>query len=336
MSISQAPFLGLPIELLELVFDNILDPLDFCNASSTCKTFQSASSRLMKEHQALAEKFQTVVFSTLPEAGDVADADAVTNVWVVLDALLKDQRIRHHIRQVEFEAERQLFFDPSLDSDDPLSLAGALHPPAELLQAVATLDGSLSVDQTLLENGCDDPFNAILVRELPNLRTIKYKENGKVVDFYRSILGAATYTMESSWPPFLTNLLTVNLEHWDTEGGMGLEWLIQFMLLPSVRTINGHMIAAGEDLDWTDDLPKSNVTTLNLSYSCIELGALDKLLGHTQNLGSFLYEDGGAIVGDAECDPYGMVAVLLKHAGHSLETLRISYADDNDEDDVST
>lgn len=318
MSTSRSPLLNLPVEIVELIFDRILDPLDFCNASSTCKTLHSASARLMKEHVALADKYQNLTFSTVEEGG--------TNVWAVLDELLKDWRIRYHIRELVFRAERQLHYDPSVgdswdEPDNP-----NLTFPTELINGMKQLDGfeSLPIDLMSFESGHDDPFNALLVRQLPSLRGITYVNNGHEADFHRLI----TEYDHSAQPPFLTKLRTVRLEHWDTEGGLSLEWVIAFMRLPSVRTINGHMIEAAEDYE-IELKPKSNITTLNLSYSCIELGAFDKLMGITQNLESFLYEHGGAIVGDADCDPYGMVAVLLKHAGHSLEILKIDYGDED-------
>lgn len=314
MSTSRTPLLTLPVELIELIFDNILDPWDFCNASSTCKTLQSASSRLMEEHKALAEEYQILTFPR----------DA--NVWAVLGEILKDRRIRHHIRDVDFEAERQMHYDPSVENpwETPQD---ALLPPIELLNDMKQLDGfeSLPFDPVSFESGYDDPFNALLIRQLPNLRDIRYIHNEEERNFHSFIIGDDL----SAHPPFLNRLRTVNIGHWDTEGGMSLAWVIAFMRLPSVRTINGHMIEAGEDFS-VDFGKKSNITNLDLSYSCIELGAFDQLMQLTQNLETFSYEHGGGIVGNAECDPYGMVAVLLKHAGHSLETLIMSYGDDDD------
>lgn len=314
MSNSRSPFVALPLELIELILDNISDPLDFCNASSTCKTLHSASSRLMKEHIVLAEKYQTLYFSR--------DGDGGTNVWAVLAELSKDWRIRYHIREVVFREARQVDYEDSFIAGDWSALGNAINDMKQM-------DGfeSLPIDPISFESGHDDPFNALLVRQLQNLREITYVNIGHDQDFYRLI---AEYD-DASHPPFLTKLRTVNLEHWDTEGGLSLEWIIIFMRLPSVRTINGHMIEAAEDYE-IETKPKSNVTTLNLTYSCIELGAFDQLMEITQNLEYFSYEHSGAVVGDADCDPYGMVAVLLKHAGHSLKSLKINYGD---EDDVS-
>ncbi|KAE9979649.1 hypothetical protein BLS_009581 [Venturia inaequalis] len=311
MSNSRSPFVALPLELIELIFDNISDPLDFCNASSTCKTLHSASSRLMKEHIVLAEKYQTLYFSTTEDGG--------TNVWAVLAELLKDWRIRYHIREVVFGEARLLHYD-SLIAGDCSTLGNAINDMKQM-------DGfeSLPIDPISLKSGYDDPFNALLVCQLQNLREITYVNDGHEEDFYRLI---KEYD-DASHPPFLTKLRTVNLEHWDTEGGLSLEWIIIFMRLPSVRTVNGHMIEAAEE-DEIETKRKSNVTTLNLTYSCIELGAFDQLMEITQNLEYFSYEHSGAVVGDADCDPYGMVAVLLKHAGHSLKSLKINYGDEDD------
>ncbi|TID24013.1 hypothetical protein E2P81_ATG02321 [Venturia nashicola] len=311
MSSSRVSLLGLPVELMELIFDHILDPLDFCNASSTCKTLRSVSARLMIEHRTLAEKYQTVEFS--------APEDGGPSVWALWDELLNNWRICYHIRKLVFGPARALQHDDWASPDDPIPY------PYELINKLRKMDGFdlLPIDMAF-ESAADDPFNALLVRQLRNLREITYVNDGIGDDVYRLI---TEYEWEAN-PPFLTTLRTVNLEHWDTEGGLGLEWVIAFMRNPSVRTINGYMVEASEDYQ-TLSLPKSNVATLNLSTSCIELIAFDQLIEITQNLESFSYEHGGSIVGDGECDPYGMVAVLLKHAGHSLETLKIDYGDED-------
>jgi hypothetical protein len=246
----------------------------------------------------------------------------------VFDELLKDWRIRHHIRKVAFEANRQLYYDPSIEN--PYNGHTLILPPPELLDEIGRLDGfkSFPIGLEKFENGHGDPFNALFLYQAPNLREIKFVNYGPEADLHQFL----TASVDLVSPPILTRLRTVNLEHWDTEGGMSLDWVLAFMRFPSVRTINGHMIEAGQDFEFKLG-PKSNVTALNFTYSCIELGAFDQLIGLTQNLECFSYEHGGVIVGDEECDPYGMVAVLLNHAGHSLDTLKISYGD---EDDVSS
>jgi hypothetical protein len=340
MTAQDTSITGLPVELLELVFAYLLDPLDFCNASSTCKQLRTASERLMKDHQALAFRYATLNF---PDSED----DSAT-VWTVLSEVLKDPRIRYHVREVNFEASRQLFFDENVGSSwdiDPSSIL----PPAELLETFAAADGAdeiLSDGMDLVqwwpnartpkldfEHGVDDPIISLLIRQMPNLHALKYAGKGEGANFGRFLWHTAHVFRSLTPPSFLSKLESVSLEHWDTEGGMNLSWVLHFLHLPSVKTIRGHMINADEDWEpilMEPILSTSNVSTLVFTYSCIELNALDRLLSATQSLKFFSYEHAGGIVGYAEYEPRGVVAVLLKHAGHSLEVLKISNGDDQE------
>jgi hypothetical protein len=283
----------------------------------------------MRDHQALAFQYTTLNFD--------GSEDGSGNVWTVLSEILKDLRICYHVREVNFEADRQLFYDPEIAGSWDLS-SSTIRPPRDLLDSLATAEGADSILRFSMqgfEDGFDDEINSLLIRQLPNLHEIKYVDNGEGVNFGRFIRETAASRKDSTDPLFLSKLKFVNLEHGDTEGGMDLSWVHDFLCIPSVQTIRGHMIDADEGwtvpaLDSNLTRHKSNVTSLVFTYSCIELGALDELLSYTSNLKSFSYEYAGAIVGNAEYDPRGVVAVLLKHAGHSLEVLKIENGDDQD------
>jgi hypothetical protein len=62
MVTQDASFASLPTELIEHIFANLWDPLDFCNASSTCKQLRVASERLVKEHMMLALRYSRLEF----------------------------------------------------------------------------------------------------------------------------------------------------------------------------------------------------------------------------------------------------------------------------------
>jgi hypothetical protein len=343
MATQDASLTGLPLELIDHIFANLWDPLDFCNASSTCKQLRVASERLMKEHQALGLRYSVLSFP---------DEDVLINAWTVLDDMLKDPRIAYHVRHIDFGSDRRLFYDDSVDGAWNISPT-TIRPPRDLLDRLLTADGMDAIlrDDTDvppswaplrnplldLEDGIDDPINSTILRQLPNLHEISFVDHGESVNLDRFLRDTVTLAQQHIKPSSLCKLKVVTLEHGDTEGGMSLNNVLNFMHFPSVRTIRAHMVDADED--WQSPLkisnpvlPKSNVTTLTFTYSAIELGALDELLSHTQNLKSFSYTHGGAIVGYAECDPRGMVACLLKHAGHSLEVMKL---ENDDAQDVS-
>jgi hypothetical protein len=338
MATQDASITGLPTELIELILFNLLDPLDFCNASSTCRHLRAASERLMNEHRALQDVWEKLYFP---------DSDA----WTIMDGMMKNPRIRYHIRRIQLGADRQLFYDTGVS--DSWEISPTTHRPTEdLIDRILTVDGVDSIlrndtgpppvpvgirDPMLdLVDGYDDPMNSIIIRQLPNLREISFVDIGENPNFGRFIRDTVTNPDRQTDPPYLSKLEIVNLEHWDTEGGIDMSWVLDFMLLPSVKSIHGHMVDAGDESYISPlktsqpNLPKSNITTLDFTWSCIELSALDELLSHTKNLKSFSYEHGGATVGYAEYDPRGMVAVLLKHAGHSLEVMKLETGDDYD------
>jgi hypothetical protein len=339
MATQDASFAGLPLELIEHIFANLWDPLDFCNASSTCKQLRAASERLMKEHQALGFRYSELNF---PGELDV------TNVWTVLNDMLKDPRIAYHVRKIDFGADRQLFYDTSVVAGWHLSPTST-RPPRDLLDRLLSANGmdvilrndtddpptwAPSRNPLLdLEDGFDDPINSAILRQLPNLHEMNFVDNAQNVNLGRFLSDAVTRPEQNINPRFLSKLKVVTLENGDTEGGISLIYVLHLMRFPSVRTIRGHMVEAEEG--WQSPqpisnpvLPKSNLTVLTFTYSSIELDALDELLSNTQNLKSFSYVHGGAIVGDAEYDPRGMVACLLKHSGHSLEVIKLENYDD--------
>ncbi|QDS74034.1 hypothetical protein FKW77_009073 [Venturia effusa] len=324
MSTPRSLFITLPLEMLELIFNHITDPLDFCNASSTCKTLQSASSRLMKEHRALAERYQICTLD-LP-----LGSNSNTTVWALLHDISNDRRIRNHIRELEIEGGRQSHYEPSYyeDYEDLVLSIDEIRPSRECLDQIRRMDGfqSLPFYTHYLQHGRDDSFNALLLRQLPNLKALTYVATGDGATFLNFIEDAGNMTAP---PPYLTKLETVTFSHWHSECGMDIDWLIAFMRLPSIRIINGHMIK-GKAIKSKFSLNKSNVTTLDFTCSCIEVDFMDKILEQTQNLKHFSYEHNGALVRDSDWDPHGMVASLLEHTGHSLEALEISGREDDD------
>ncbi|KAF2420695.1 hypothetical protein EJ08DRAFT_653735 [Tothia fuscella] len=337
MTGQDACFTGLPIELIEHIFAHLWDPLDLVNASSTCKQLRAASERPVKEHLMLASRYSNLNFD---------DEDPSINVWTTLDEMLKDPRIPYHVCKIDFGLDRPRFYDASVRGSWEISPT-TIRPPRDLLDRLLNADGMEAIlrDGTEvpplwntsrnpfldLEDGIDDPINSAILRQLPNLHEISLVDSGEDVNLGRFLVDTIIGPQQCTNPPFLSKLKDVKLEHWDTEGGMRLNFVLYFMHFPSVRTIRGHMIHAnGESALATSDsiLLKSNITTLILTYSNVDLSALEDLLNRTKGLKSFSYAHAGANVGDADYDPRGIIACLLKHAGRSLEVLKFEDEDD--------
>jgi hypothetical protein len=342
MATQDASFTSLPIELIEHIFANLWDPLDFCNASSTCKQLRAASERLRNEHLVLALRYSALNFP-----GEDVSADA----WTVLDDMLKNPRIAYHVHEIDFGVDRERFYDTSVGGPWDINPT-TTRPPRDLLDRLLTANGidailrddtdtpplwgSLRNPLLDLDDGFDDPINSTILRQLPNLHEMRFVDSGENVNLGRFLRDTVTWPKQNIKTSFLSKLKVVTLEHWDTEGGMPLNFVLNFMHFPSVRTIRGHMMVEADE-GWQPPLaisnpvlPKSNITTLDFTYSTIELDSLDELLSHTQNLKYFSYAHAGAIVGYAEYDPRGMIASLLKHAGHSLEVMKLENDDDQD------
>jgi hypothetical protein len=315
----DAPILGLPNELNHLIFEFLLEPVDLFNAAFTCKQFWVLHEQSIKEHKALSSKYLYLNFPN----------EESTAVWSVLGGILNNPKARYHVRQVQFLVGRQQNYD---DSINDLQLA-------EIFERFGALEGAEAIlasdreDDLALRNGSDDPMNALLVRQLPNLRSLSYADSGEGDAFCQFLLETALAFNTTNPRTFLSKLETVHLLHWDTENGISLDWVLYLLSLPSVQAVHGHMVEAEDDFMRPlagRTLPRSNITTLEFTWSSISCKAFDELLSGIKGLKSFVYEHVGATVGYADYDPRGITAMLLKYAGHSLERIRLEGDDSSD------
>ena len=126
-------------------------------------------------------------------------------------------------------------------------------------------------------------------------------------------------------------LTRVDLEHWDTEGGVDLEWVILFIKLPSLKKFYGRMIAESDSDLEGECGGYSQVTELSLEYSNIADDQWPYLFGEIADLKKFEYEYGGAIISYHEWDSFSTVGALQKYAGETLEELRLWISPDADD-----
>ena len=210
------------------------------------------------------------------------------------------------------------------------------HPPSGYVKLFtsAASDGPLKLEdqedstdlqlETAIENGSDGPIIALLLPRLPNLKQLTYINWGDSSWFLNVLEQAAAAHATSNPPLAFRNLTSVRLEHWDTEMCIDYRFMRYLICMPSMRFLSGHMIGGerGESENPVN-LARSRVTGLEFSYSALSRDAMSETLSGIEALEKFSYECGGAVVYYTDYDPHGMLADLLKYAGHSLEELSL-------------
>lgn len=209
------------------------------------------------------------------------------------------------------------------------------HPPSEYVElfTAAASAGPLKPDdredsapsrlETAIANGSDGPIIALLLPRLPNLKQLTYVDWGDR-DWLLDVLKQAAVAYAAPNPPLdFRNLTTVRLMHWDTELCIPYEFVRYLICMPAVRLLCGHMVGGERASGGPLNLARSRVTDLEFSYSALSRGAMADILSGIEALERFTYECGGVMVDYTDYDPRGMVADLLKYAGHSLEELSV-------------
>lgn len=118
----------------------------------------------------------------------------------------------------------------------------------------------------------------------------------------------------------MAKLHSVTITYADTEGGFGIQNVIAFLKLQSVRKVELHMLSenefdAGSSKFFTEDL--------TMTYSCIEGNCLVRLLRCFPNLKRFSYENGGCMVGNDDFLPQ-KIGEAIAHVKPCLEELEVT------------
>lgn len=210
------------------------------------------------------------------------------------------------------------------------------HPPSDYVKLFtsAASDGPLKLGdqedstnsqlETAIGNGSDGPIIALLLPRLPNLKQLTYINWGDS-SWLLNVLEQAAAAHATSNPPLaFRNLTSVRLEHWNARMCIGYRFIRYLICMPSMRFLSGYMIGGekGESENYTN-LARSRVTGLEFSYSALSRDAMSETLSGIEALEKFSYECRGAVMHYTNYDPHGILADLLKYAGHSLEELSL-------------
>ena len=179
-----------------------------------------------------------------------------------------------------------------------------------------------------IAEGNDDAAFALLLTLLTNVKSLTFWQEDPTehIQFMVERIARATHSTSSDATPpsALSKLEEICLRHNDTENGESFDLFVPFALLPSLRSITGDMVMAGLDCAWPYAPLVSNVQTIDLSTSNIG-DSLSKFLPGVRGLRVFKYDPAGLTICEAIVKPARVCEALLKHAGHSLEELRLGF-----------
>ncbi|KAL4861349.1 hypothetical protein BDV12DRAFT_180416 [Aspergillus spectabilis] len=173
-----------------------------------------------------------------------------------------------------------------------------------LLEAIPGPDNSLPTwERVLQDRENNDAWVALLLNVLPNLDNLHvqiYPFSNYTLSMLARI-GSMDRQPGSNLP--LSNLRDINVEWWDSEGGIGTNHVLPIFRLPQLRTFTGKMICDGDggdddnededDFDAAAYIPAqagySNVTHITLWASCSRKAFAD-LIHAPKRLESFVFE----------------------------------------------
>ncbi|KAJ9641440.1 hypothetical protein H2199_005410 [Coniosporium tulheliwenetii] len=186
-----------------------------------------------------------------------------------------------------------------------------------------------------LSKGLADAELALLLAHTPNLERINMEiwcQNEEELYTWVMIQQAGP-TVSNPTVHGFSALKSISVAHGDTEDGLELGFLIDFMGLPSLREIVGNACSWSFD-DGTYDQPPapqwpwdiSNVENMSFTFSDFSDAALANLIGACKALKTFECHWGGAIIGAAEFEFPGLGRALI-HQKDSLRTLLLDVSE---------
>jgi hypothetical protein len=211
-------------------------------------------------------------------------------------------------------------------------------------------DGSYGFDE-------EGPLVALLVHYLPLLSTLRFTHIRGVIESFIRLVSAAYSAPNLSRErlaalPF-SRLTTVAMAYYDMRGCNDPEWCLNFMRIPTLRNFVAYFLGesrflrrgpSGEDEpgngeENNDEAFKSNVKELVFTSSKFTPETIDNILNRTVALERFSYSRDCGIsyssdFGIVSTDPYEpnvVLAVLAKHASHSIEYIALERAYEEEE-----
>ncbi|KAL8927723.1 MAG: hypothetical protein Q9208_002138 [Pyrenodesmia sp. 3 TL-2023] len=330
--------LALPNVVIHQIVDK-LDPRDLGSFVLSCKTTHKICQIAIKRHQELLKEYSALRF------GDPGSWHG--NYWLgdhalfFLKKFLFNPRIAYYPRSIH---AAQWGYDN--DVDESIEEMGNL---ADVIASCGSKIAALGAkhlwfkEQERRDEWRDAllvPTNqyhhlAMLLTMLPNLQSITFtsmsRHSEPIRDMVRSIAAANRDPESPMHQKALAKLTRISVDRADTEMGEDITFYGPFLELPSIRSVHGRMIdgengalAAVNSDQRPGVLLPWQVEEIDMEYSAIDLGSCDWMLRRIENLTRFSYHHAGSVVGDAEYYSGGIVALLKKHASHSLVRLDLT------------
>ncbi|KAJ9658781.1 hypothetical protein H2201_007639 [Coniosporium apollinis] len=195
-----------------------------------------------------------------------------------------------------------------------------------------------------LSKGLADAELALLLAHTPNLERINMEiwcQNEEELYTWVMIQQAGP-TVSNPTVHGFSALKSISVAHGDTENGLELGFLIDFMRLPSLREIVGNACSWSFD-DGTYDQPPapqwprdiSNVENMAFTFSDFSDAALANLIGACKALKTFECHWGDAIIGASEFQFPGLGRALMFQKD-SLRTLSLDVSESYEVRDGNT
>lgn len=333
----------LPNELLTDVVNslNLGDTLAF---AQTSQGMYSVSQSALRRHKKYKSKYSTIQLG-LPDIGFPFET---FHPFLFLGEILNDPSITDYVTDLQIS---QYGSEPGLGyagetekSSGPVganlrALLSTRGPEIESLSTKCSwIDKAKQGEwRSALTQTTNQPHHmAILLTMLRNLRSIKMLRicHGCVPinDIIWKVAATNRDPLSRSYHKALSALASISIDHWETKNGQNIQICNTFIALPSLRFLHGHMIygscKSGTDIssdEHNDTAATSYIKEISMKCSAIDAPSFVKILQPIKNLERFTYEHVPSIIGDAQYDPIGIIANLLKYASHSLNRLELTY-----------
>ncbi|KAL8920919.1 MAG: hypothetical protein Q9172_004278 [Xanthocarpia lactea] len=334
---ARCHLLACPNETIIRIVDELF-PEDLVSFILSNKAIHSVCQHVIRQHQAFLQQYSSIRFGDPENCGN--------NPLHLLEVILQNPKIAHYPIKLRVgdHAEDFEFVDDGCGGFP----AGTISTWASEIAALGTenrwLDGETRRQvwaEALLQPNGDVHRLAILLTILPNLELIEmtdmsYDTGNPVREIVWAIAAANQDPKSPVHGRALMNLVEISLDRSDTEYGENITMYIPFTALPSVRFLHGRMIE-GEVFRsesrrrrerYEGPVPSSpgQIQDVNFMYSAIGVDAWEwmfKAIGN--NLKRFVYYHAEALSDySAPYDCAGIVAVLKKHASHSLRRLDLT------------
>ncbi|KAL8945380.1 MAG: hypothetical protein Q9211_000089 [Gyalolechia sp. 1 TL-2023] len=332
---AQCHLLACPNETIIRIVDELL-PEDLVSFIVSNKAIHNVCQPVIRQHQAFLQRYSSIRFGEPEDCGDGENFQGNYPLHL-LEAILQTPKIAYYpikVRAGDYFEDSEVVDDGG--SDVP---AGSISTWASEIAALGTKNQWLDEEirrqvwaEALLEPNGHVHRLAILLTMLPNLELIEMTDmshdTGNPV---REIVWAIAAANQDPASPVhnraLMKLVEISLDRSDTEYGENITMYIPFTTLPSVRVLHGRMIE-GNDFRDEGHVPSQpgHIQDVNFMYSAIGVDAWEwmfKAIGN--NLKRFGYYHVDALSDhSAPYDCAGTVAVLKKHASHSLRRLDLT------------